>query len=181
MQDQSNVEIQLLSELLQGKSSAVRSWYAQYSPGLLRYARQKLASSDVAQELVQETFINALKNLRLFRRQSSLMTWMIGILCHEIADYYRKVYAKRAIKVIPLSDWLLPEPTTDGHEVSAKVEMVLNRMVTWQRELLMQKYIDGKRVKQIARDLGKSVKSIESDLFRARVEFRRIYTTLETE
>ena len=181
MQDQSTTEVQLLSDLLQGDPKAVQRWYAWYAPGLLRYAQQKLSSSDVAQELVQETFMNALKNLRLFRRQASLQTWMIGILNHEIADHYRKLYAKRAIKVIPLADWLLHEPISNTPETPLKVTLTLDKMVREQKELLLQKYVDGKRVKQIAHDLGKSVKAIESDLFRARVEFRRIYTTLEVE
>lgn len=181
MQDQSTAEVQLVQDLLRGEPKAVRSWYASYGPGLLRYAEHKLSSSDVAQELVQETFMNSLKNLRLFRGQSSLQTWMIGILNHEIADYYRKLYAKRAIKVIPLADWLLHELATDTPETPAKVRLALDKMVHDQKELLLQKYIDGKRVKQIALDLGKSVKAIESELFRARVEFRKIYSTLETE
>ncbi len=181
MQDQSTTESQLLDDLLQGKSKAVQRWYACYAPNLLRYAEQKLSSSEVAQELVQETFMNALKNLRLFRRQASLQTWMIGILNHEIADHYRKLYAKRAIKVIPLADWLLHEPVAQATETPLKVKLTLEKMVQEQKELLLQKYIDGKRVKQLARDFGKSVKAIESDLFRARVEFRRIYMTLEVE
>lgn len=184
MQDQPISETQLIRDLLSGDAKAVHGWYASYAPGLIRYAEQKLSRSDVAQEVVQETFVNALKNLRLFRGQSSLHTWMVGILNHEIADYYRKLYAKRAIKVIPLADWLLHElamDETDTQETPVKVRMTLDRMVQEQKELLLQKYIDGKKVKQIARDLGKSVKAIESDLFRARVEFRRIYSTLEIE
>jgi RNA polymerase sigma-70 factor, ECF subfamily len=181
MQDKPINENQLLSDLLHGKPRAVQSWYACYAPSMLRYAEQKLSSPETAQELVQETFLNALKNLRLFRQKSSLLTWMIGILNHEIADYYRKQYAKRAIKVIPLADWLLHEPVVDAPETPVKVRMALDQMVHEQKELLLQKYIDGKRVKQIARDLGRSVKAIESELFRARVEFRRIYATLEVE
>lgn len=181
MQDQPTTETRLLRALLRGESQAVREWYALYAPGLIRYAERKLSSRDVAQELVQETFMNSLKNLRLFRNQSSLLTWMTGILNHEIADYYRKQYAKRAIKIIPLADWLFHESVDTSPETPLKVQMTLDKMVGVQRELLLQKYIDGKRVKQIAAELGRSVKSIESELFRARAEFRRIYMAMELE
>jgi len=43
------------------------------------------------------------------------------------------------------------------------------------RELLLLKYIDKMRVKEISILLDRTVKSIESDLFRAREEFRVIY------
>ena len=174
-------EPQLLAALRQGDPRAVKAWYRQYYQQLLRFATNKIELAEVAEELVQETFINALKNLNLFQEKSSLATWMTSILSHEIADYYRKVYAKRAIRVLPLSDLLLGEPVADAHEVSARVVKALNAMIDSERELLLQKYVDRKKVKDMAVELGRSVKAIESDLFRARIEFRRLYLLVEVE
>lgn len=169
----------LVSKLRAGEASAVREWYGQFYQKLISYAVTKVATSEVAEELVQEAFINALKNIHFFQAKSSLFSWMLSILNHEIADFYRKQYAKRAIKVLPLSELLFAEPIEDSHEISRRVALVLEKMVHSQRELLLQKYVDKKRVKQIARELGRSVKAIESDLFRARLEFRRLYSALE--
>ncbi len=171
----------LLSQLRQGDSRAVKLWYQKYHQLLLRFALKKTSDITIAEELVQETFINALKSLNLFREKSSLSTWMISILSHEIADYYRKIYAKRAIRVLPLSDLLLGEPVADSHEVSHKVLKVLHQMVDSHQELLLLKYADGRGVKEIAAELGRSVKAVESDLFRARIEFRRLYVVVDRE
>lgn len=172
-------EHSLLARLRQGEAVAVREWYAKYYPKLLAYAGAKVATAESAEELVQEAFINALKNIHFFQEKSSLLTWMVGILNHEIADFYRKQYAKRAIRVLPLSELLFVEPIADAHEVSLRVAAVLEKMAHAQRELLLQKYVDKKKVRQIAKDLGRSVKAIESDLFRARLEFRRLYVAAD--
>ncbi|MFZ5376329.1 MAG: RNA polymerase sigma factor [Patescibacteria group bacterium] len=169
----------LLAGLRKADPASVKKWFDLFYPELLKIAVVKLSSQDLAEELVQETFIHSLKQLTLFRGDSSLMTWMQSILRHEISDYYRKQYAKKAIRTVSLSELILNEPIRDSHEVSAKVSQVLSRMVNGHKELLLLKYVDKKRVKQIAADLGRSVKSVESELFRAREEFRELYIGLE--
>jgi RNA polymerase sigma factor (sigma-70 family) len=169
----------LVAKLRQGEAMAVREWYSKYYLKLVAYANTKVAATETAEELVQEAFINALKNIHFFQAKSSLLTWMVGILNHEVADFYRKQYAKRAIRVLPLSELLFVEPIADAHEVSRRVAAVLENMTHGQRELLLQKYVDKKKVRQMAKELGRSVKAIESDLFRARLEFRRLYVAAE--
>ena len=63
----------------------------------------------------------------------------------------------------------------DSTEVSEKVTKVLKRMRNQYQEILMLKYIDNKKVAAIATELGKSIKAVESDLFRARKEFKALW------
>lgn len=173
-------EQQLLRELRAGHKSAVRRWFKLFAPYLLRVATHRLSLKEDAEEIVQETFVNCLKQLPLFRGRSRLRTWMISILNHEIADYYRKQYAKRAIRMTPLADFLLATPVLGASETAERVRAVLAHMTRQKKELLMLKYVDKKRVEEIAQSWGKTVKSIESELFRARREFRALYVELES-
>lgn len=173
-------EVELVAQLKLGNQRAVQQWFHCFQGRLLRLALSKVSDREAAQELVQETFINCLKSLPLFRGQSSLWTWMQSILRHEVADYYRKKYAKKAIRVLPLSEVLFRESISDAHETSLKVQQVLIKMVSVRRELLFAKYVDKKKVKQIALELGRTVKSVESELFRARLEFRQLYLLLDS-
>lgn len=172
-------EQQLLSQLRAGQKSAVRSWFRMFAPYLLRLTLGRISLKEDAEEIVQETFINCLKQLPLFRGQSRLKTWMVSILKHEIADYYRKRYAKRALRLTPLADFLLAVPVKDAGETAGKVRAVLSQMAYQKKELLMMKYVDKKKVEEIAGLWNKTVKSIESELFRARREFRALYVELE--
>ena len=168
-------EKDLIKALRRGDKRATKYWFKHFYKRLFAIAVKKVRSEEDAKELIQETFINCLRNLHSFRGKAKLSTWMISILYHEIADYYRKLYAKKAIKVLPLGDFLLNWSISDSHEVSAKVRLILSKMVKEKRELLLLKYVDKKKVKEIAKNLGRTVKSIESDLFRVRTEFKKLY------
>jgi RNA polymerase sigma-70 factor (ECF subfamily) len=165
----------LLAALKTGDPQAVADWFKAHHRPLLRFVRAKISSETDAEEIVQETFINCLKHLPLFRGNSSIKTWMQGVARHEIADYYRKKYAKKAISALPLTDLITTCGIDDAHEVSEKVRQVFDRMSSQNRELLLLKYIDGKKVEEIAQEMGRTIKAVESELFRARQEFKLLY------
>jgi RNA polymerase sigma-70 factor, ECF subfamily len=170
---------QLLSRLKAGNFVAVEAWFRQYHGKLFRLISHKIASKQDAEELVQDIFMSCLKHLPLFRGESSIWTWMQRIARHEMADYYRKRYAKKILQFLPLSELLEKGALHDAHEISKKVHHVLELMSKEDREILLMKYVDKKKVTQIARELGKTAKAVESILFRARNEFRTLYTEEE--
>ena len=167
----------LLADLKAGHPEAVRSWFARYRPRLLKLILHKVRTEKDAEELVQDTFMSCLKHLPLFRGESSIWTWMVRVAQHEVADYYRRRYAKKFIHAFPLSELLPLTDLSDAHEVSLKVRDVLKKMASESREILQMKYVDRKKVQEIAAETGRTVKSVESILFRARLEFRELYVT----
>jgi len=175
-------EAALLKDLRAGVPMAVEYWFKIYHPKLLSFVVAKVSQDSDADELVQETFLNALKQLPLFRSESQLMTWMQAIARHEIADYFRKKYAKKAIQALSLNDAfvqaLLPTKVSDSHETSERVKLAIQTLSLQHRELLLLKYIDGKKIEEMAAELHKSVKSIESELFRARQAFKVAYAAV---
>ena len=64
-------------------------WVQHYGDVLYYYALQRLRNPEQAEDMVQETFLAALKNRKNFAGQSSEQTWLVGILRHKIVDYYR--------------------------------------------------------------------------------------------
>jgi len=178
-QQKQKKEDKLVKQLRAGNKKAVLLWFKQYHQYLFSIAVKKLPSKEDAEEIVQETFVNCLKNLNQFRGKSLLKTWMTRILSHQMADFFRKQYAKKAIRVLPLSELLLDYQFANAHETSIRVKRVLGKMKSHKQELLKMKYVDKIKIKDMAIELNKSVKSIESDLFRARNEFRRLYLEID--
>ncbi len=168
-------EATLVKQLKKGSPQAVKSWFDQYYPDLLAMARKKVKTNKDAEDLAQETMVNCLKQIHLFREDSSLKTWMMTILRHEVADYYRKIYAKKAIKTIPLSDFLLKQELQETGEVEQKVRQVLGKMLGRRKKLLLMKYVDDLSVKEIAQRVGRTFKAVEADLYRARESFKELY------
>ncbi len=172
-------ESDLIKKLKLGDSQAVKIWFKRYYPSLLATARKRAKTNKDAEDLAQETMINCLKQIHLFRQDASLKTWMMTILRHEIADYYRKIYAKRAIKTIPLSDLILKQEIQDSKEVERKVRGALSKMLNRRKKLLLMKYVDGLSVREIAQRADRSLKAVESDLYRARESFKELYAVVD--
>ncbi len=62
----------------------------EYFPAMMRFAKRKVRDESLAEEAVQEAMMAAWQNASRFAGQSSLKTWMLGILNHKIQDVFRK-------------------------------------------------------------------------------------------
>ena len=66
------------------------NWVELYGDQLLKYTVVRVRHREIAEEVVQETFLAALKAQKNFSGRSSEKTWLFGILKHKIIDHYRK-------------------------------------------------------------------------------------------
>ncbi|SRR6266536_1321506 len=67
-----------------------KKWIELYADILYQYALPRVKDSAIAEDLVQETFLAALKALENFRADASEKNWLFAILKHKIIDHYRK-------------------------------------------------------------------------------------------
>ncbi len=84
-------------------------WVDRYGDYLYRYALLRLRDRSAAEDLVQETFLAALKSRETYSGRSSEATWLVGILKHKIADHFR-----RQSREIPVRDDDPPDPAGEG-------------------------------------------------------------------
>jgi len=68
------------------------NWVDLYADLLYRFAILRLNDKNLAQDMVQETFLSALKSIKKFEQKSSVQTWLITILKNKIIDHYRKSF-----------------------------------------------------------------------------------------
>jgi RNA polymerase sigma-70 factor (ECF subfamily) len=66
-------------------------WIDEHGDVLYRYALARVRKSEVAQDLVQDTLLAAMRARDRFAGQSSVRSWLCGILKHKLCDYYRKL------------------------------------------------------------------------------------------
>lgn len=62
-----------------GDMAAVEVLYRRYVQKVWRYAWLRTHSRDAAAEIVQETFLRVVRNVRQFRRQSAFGTWLFAV------------------------------------------------------------------------------------------------------
>jgi len=66
------------------------TWVDEHGDALFRYALLRVRERASAEDVVQETFLAAVKSKSEFQGGSEVRTWLIGILRHKIGDYFRK-------------------------------------------------------------------------------------------
>lgn len=72
------------------KMEDVSKWANLYSNYLFNYCLVKVNDTELAKDLVQDTFIAGLQGLEKFEGKSEIRTWLISILKRKIVDYWRK-------------------------------------------------------------------------------------------
>jgi RNA polymerase sigma-70 factor (ECF subfamily) len=79
-------------------------WTEKYGDILFSYAMSRIYRRELAEDLVQETFLSALRSKESFKGESKEQTWLISILKNKIIDHYRKAGSSRE-KMILDQNW----------------------------------------------------------------------------
>ncbi|HKE56172.1 MAG TPA: sigma-70 family RNA polymerase sigma factor [Pyrinomonadaceae bacterium] len=66
------------------------TWVDQHGDYLFRFAVFRLRDRTAAEDVVQETFLAALRSYEKFAGRGSERTWLVGILKHKIIDHFRR-------------------------------------------------------------------------------------------
>lgn len=76
-------------------------WLDDHGDYLFRYALIRVSGKDIAEDLVQETLLAALKSFSGFDGKSSMRTWLTSIMKHKIMDHLRSLYKFEKKRVEP--------------------------------------------------------------------------------
>ena len=81
-------------------SGNIESWVEEHGDALYSYALSRLHNPASAEDVVQETFLAALRSPEGYSGKSSPCTWLIGILKHKIVDLIRKEHREQPAEEI---------------------------------------------------------------------------------
>ena len=92
-------EREVIARLLAGDEAAFEALVSAHHGAMLRVARIFLSKPDVAEEVVQETWLVVLRGLGAFEGRSSLKTWIFRILANRARSR-----ASREVRVVPFAE-----------------------------------------------------------------------------
>lgn len=167
-------------------------WVDLYADSLYSYALKFIQKPDIAQQLVQETFLAALKNKNTFKATSTAKTWLIGILKHKITDHLRVKYQEiPASQIIPEggsiehffdqeghltqppSDWdFNPQETLANQEFWQTFNDCLSKLPPTTAQAFSLKTIASTDAKEICKVLNITPTNLWVLLCRARIQLR---------
>jgi len=182
-------EAQLVVRLRRGDKKAVEELFSAYFDRLYSLVFYEVGRDrSAAEDVTQETFLSALKSVKSYRKQSHPYTWLVGIAHHKIADYYRRRKKASRRGEEPLtSETMDVEQIRDSRtaivdiiesaEMRAVVEQALSNLPLDYRQVLLLKYVEEMSVLEISQIMGRSPKSVEGLLSRARKALRANLST----
>lgn len=175
-------DAELLWQAQSGDRDAWKLLYSKCLPVVWRQAVAQVGDCAVAEEIVSETFLALVRSLpKLDADEVSLYSWLRGVVRHKVADHARR--AARQGRLLSAARDSQPHVTDDStvsgpvetEEKKQKILTILDRLPELQRLVLEWKHVDDWSIRQIAEHTGKTEKAVESILYRARKEFRRLY------
>ena len=172
----------LIKELLAGDRKAIGEFIRRYSDGVYAFIHKRLDQPELADDFVQEVFVAAWRQLREFRGDAALTTWLCAIARYKIADYYRERFQQFLSIDDPALAGPVPEALMvhedfieqiDRNSRDTKAQAVLAAMPDAYRAVLLWRYWDERSLADMAQITGKTPKAIERLLARAREDFAR--------
>ncbi|GIV16383.1 MAG: RNA polymerase sigma-H factor [Armatimonadota bacterium] len=149
-----------------------------YRNPIVNLAYQLLGDRDEAEDVAQETFVQAFLHLNRFRGQSSLFTWLYRIAVNACRMRQRKH------RPLPLSDVQHPEDAGFDERawvLKQQVDEVLCRLPDPLREVLILREMHELSYEEIAQVLQIPVGTVRSRLFAARQRFAELWKQMEGE
>jgi RNA polymerase sigma-70 factor (ECF subfamily) len=178
-------ETKLVANLRSGDSTAVEEFYNIYRNRLYFLISEQVDRDHVvAEDLVQEVFLAALDSLDKFRGDSQIYTWLRSIACHKINDFYRRQAREPQPResspdfdaMEQLEQTWDNEPAIftvlESEEIRQSVHQALGSLPHDYQKVLVMKYLQEMPVLQISQVMGRSPKSVEGLLSRARKAMR---------
>lgn len=168
-------DVALLAEVAAGKPEAVHRLLDTVAPVVYGFIHARVGGDEAAAEdLLQETLLEAVRSAAGFRGDAALSTWMCAIARRRLARHYER---ERRDEVVRSGLHLVGEadPVATGDELETRDEVVraLGRLSPLHRQVLVLKYLDGLAVERIAEDLDRTRIQVQSLLQRARDNLRR--------
>lgn len=168
----------IIDKAVKGDDEAFHKIVDHYTPELFRLAYSIVKNADDTEDILQETFLGAFRQITRFRRLSSLKTWLIRIMFNQIARLNR---SQKTVKMISIEEInedgekiaeLNKESPEREFEVKTDVRKMLSTLGNEYREIIILRELHRLSYGEIAQVLNIPIGTVESRLFRARQELK---------
>ncbi|WP_134687429.1 RNA polymerase sigma factor [Brevibacillus migulae] len=172
---------QLIREIKEGNVECYAELIRRYEKKIIAFVSHMLRQAHLehlAEDISQETFYKAYKNLHSFRDvEATFSTWLYTIARNTVLSELRKsrnsdVYLEDTTSVPTVSHERLPEQQLLQTEREVLVRQAINSLPEKQRSALILREYEQMDYNEIASILDLSVSSVKSLLFRARQSIR---------
>ena len=180
MEQEATDDTSLVEEALGGNRASFQLLVERYEQRVFNLIRHYTRSPVEIEDLAQETFLKVYRRLGSFQRQSSFYTWLYRIAVNTILDSLKRrgrspVQAVEDLEAVPAAPAVAspsPSAALEREEIARITHSVLEELPEIFRTVLVLREYEEMAYQDIADQLGISIGTVESRLFRARARFK---------
>jgi RNA polymerase sigma-70 factor, ECF subfamily len=165
-------DAELVAQTLQGVTAAFQQLTLRYYRPVGGFIFKRVGRSDLVEDLVQETFLEAFQGLRQGREPRHFSSWLFGIAHNRCGKWLRRkrpvLFDPHAVPDLPAgpSDQSLREEAEEQQKQFSQLDRHLQALPQDTRRLLELKHREGRTCEEIAAETGRPVGTVKSLLAR---------------
>ncbi|MGC9599230.1 MAG: sigma-70 family RNA polymerase sigma factor [Minisyncoccia bacterium] len=179
-------DAELVRAVLAGDKDAFPALLARHMDGVYRFAYRYLRHGEDAEDVTQETFVRAWRNLKRFDTTKNFKTWIFTIAKNAALDLIKKKKPLLFSQINEDDDQLdvllapyvgaqeLPDTILQRKMVAADIERALGALPPGYRMVLAMRYRDHLKFREIAETLGEPIDTVKSKHRRGIILLRRV-------
>ena len=177
----------LITAIQSGNQKAVEQFINIYKARVYNTVLGMVHNAEDAEELAQDVFIKALETLDNFKGDAKLSTWLYRIAVNKSLDHIKKGQRKKRFAFLVsinknsdespapnLPHFIHPGWQLENKELGMQLFKAINQLPSKQKTALTLNKIEGLNYEQTAEVMEVTVPSVESLIFRARQNLKKI-------
>jgi RNA polymerase sigma factor (sigma-70 family) len=178
--DQNKPDSDIFNLLETDMNKGFRLVVERYSTRLYWHIRRLVILHEDADDALQNTFVNAWRNISHFRNESSIYTWLYAIATNEALSLLNKKTRNSAVSLDDLGGWFANsrEGSTwfDGDEAQLKLQNAILKLPEKQRIVFNMKYFEDMKYEDMSIILKTSVGALKASYHHAVKKIENILT-----
>ena len=176
-------DVKLIQRILQGDPDALEPLVRKYQKGVHALVWRKIGDFHIAQEITQDTFLNAYRKLRTLKNPNQFAGWLYVIATNLCRDWLRRkrlsmdsmdVEDTNEVDKVSYSKYLAEKQEADADETRRKiVKELLQKLPESERTVMTLYYLGEMTINAISEFLGVSPNTVKSRLSRARNRLKK--------
>jgi RNA polymerase sigma factor (sigma-70 family) len=161
----------LIAMVRSGNAGAFETIVDRYQGRLLGFCRQMLGSTEDAEDVLQEVFVNAYRAMLGDEREINLRPWLYRIARNRCLNHLRKptADAQESMDMVPMVEAASTAEKVHNREEFRQLLTDVSKLPETQRSALLLREMDAMSYEEIAHAMETSVPSVKSLLVRARI------------